>query len=132
MKVLLACLVSLIICIASASANAQSRSESKQTEACGQEELVQRPLIEEAEEKQFNVRRVEIVGNETIRHHEFVKRLRLNEGDIFTRPALENSIKRISKMDLIYPITLRNVEIRIDRDHRDVDIVFCVKQRSKE
>ncbi len=53
---------------------------------CGQAKSVQDPLIDEAERKQINIRRVEIRGNTSIRHREFVKRLRqLNEGDIFTR-----------------------------------------------
>lgn len=109
---------------------AQSKDGAEEQQLCGQEAKVQNPLVEEAEQKLFTIRRVEIVGNTTIRHREFVKRLRrFNEGDIFTRKSFEKSVKSVSNMRSIFPITNENAEIRLDREHGDVDIVFCVKQR---
>lgn len=122
-------LVSFILCLAEPGF-AQSKEGAEEQQSCGQEAKVQDPLVEEAEQKQFTIRRVEIAGNTTIRHREFVKRFRkFNEGYIFTRRSFERSIKNIAKMKSIYPITNENVEIRLDREHGDVDIVFCVKQR---
>jgi len=119
----------LIFCIPALS---QVAADLTRLNVCGQEEVIQGPLIVEAEAKRFNVRRVEISGNASIRHREFVKRLRgLNEGDIFTRQSLEMAVRKIAKMKSIDPITLRNVELRLDREFKDVDILFCVKERPK-
>lgn len=108
------------------------QSEGEPAIPCGQEPAVQKPMIETAEANQFNVRRVEISGNPSIRHREFVKRLKgVNEGDIFSRALLLKAVKRIASMKKIYPITIRNVELRIDRQYRDVDILICVKERER-
>lgn len=97
---------------------------------CGQEPAIQEPIIDEAETKQFNVRRVEISGNPSIRHREFVKRLQgVNEGDIFSKVLLVKAVERIARMKKIYPITLRDVELRLDRQYRDIDILICVEER---
>jgi Surface antigen variable number repeat len=98
---------------------------------CGQQKAEQDRLISEAIEKQYNIRRIEISGNTSIRHREFTKRMESNfsEGDIFTLEALEKSIKRISKMKLIYPITLKNVKIFLDPKYVNVDFVICVVQK---
>jgi hypothetical protein len=98
--------------------------------ACGQSESRVRSLSEEAEANAFTIRRVEIAGNKTIRHNEFVKRLgQLNEGNIFTRRALFRAIKRVSKIDRIKPIALDDFELRLVRDSKSVDILICVDER---
>lgn len=86
-------------------------------------------LIEEAESNRYRVRRIEIVGNATIRHRVFVDKMAFVEGDIFTRKLLEKSIKNVSKIKQIYPIRLENVEVRVDRKSRDIDLVFVVVER---
>ncbi len=101
-------------------------------EVCKQGKKVRDPLIEEAERDQFNVRRVEIVGSTYNRDREFRRRMFMtNEGDIFTRRNLEKAVKRISKMNTIFPIMMENVEVRLDRTYMEIDIVFCVKQKPK-
>ena len=100
---------------------------------CGQVARVQKNVVKEAEKKRFMVRRVEITGNSTIRHHEFVKRLGgVNEGDVFSRHAFEKAVRRIARMKAIYPITMRNTELRLDRTSGDVDILICVKERDRQ
>lgn len=100
---------------------------------CGQEEAVFRLLADEADNGKFHVRRVEISGNATTRHREFVKRLEgVNEGYLFSTQALEKAVRRIAKMKQIYPITMRDIELRLDRESRDVDILICVKERIRK
>ena len=123
--------ITLVLVLASGfTAFAQSQPKGEPAIPCGQEPAVQEPIIETAETNQFNVRRVEISGNSSIRHREFVNRLKgVNEGDIFSRALLRKSVERIARMKKIYPITMRNVELRVNPQYRDVDILICVKER---
>lgn len=100
---------------------------------CGQPVEVSGPLIDEAEREQFNTRRVEISGSTYTRDREFRKRMvnGMSEGDIFTRAALEKSVRQVSRIRSIYDITMENIEIRLDREDRSIDIVFCVKQKPR-
>lgn len=51
------------------------------------------------------------------------------EGDIFFKELLEKSIKKINKSFEIYPISLKNVWIRLDKSNKDLYLMFCVKER---
>ena len=75
---------------------------------------------------------MEVTGNPHIRHREFTNRFTLNEGDIFSRGALVKTVKNVSRIRAIYPIGLEHVEIRLDRKHRDIDMIFCVKERPRQ
>lgn len=101
---------------------------------CAQTKDVRDRLIDEAERNEFNTLRVEISGNSYTRGREFWKRMAagLNEGDIFTRRALEESVRRISKMKSIYPISMDNVSVRLNRTTEQIDILFCVEQKPKK
>ena len=54
-----------------------------------------------------------------------------NEGDIFTSENLLKTIDGFNRLEVIEPITIDNVEIRLDRQNRDIDFVFCVIQKEK-
>jgi len=54
-----------------------------------------------------------------------------NEGYVFKRSALEESIKRISKMNSIYPITMDNVEVILNKEKKFIDVWINVKQRPR-
>ena len=112
---------------------AQDKNDEPEGYGCRQSQSDRERFIDEATRASFVIRRVEISGSTYTRHREFVKRMRpgLLEGDAFTRAALEKSIRRISKMDLIYPLTTDDVELRLDRADRNVDIVICVRQKPK-
>ena len=100
---------------------------------CGFKKEVLDPLIDEAERGQFNTLRVEIVGSTYTRDREFRKKMEngMSEGDIFTRAALERSIRNVGKMKQIYPLTLEDVEVRLDRTHRLINLVICVVQKPR-
>jgi outer membrane protein assembly factor BamA len=89
--------------------------------------------VDEAERKQFNVRRVEIAGSTYTRDRAFRKRMvvGMTEGDIFTRAALERSVRNIGKMKEVYPITLQDVEVRLNREDKVIDVVICVIQKPR-
>lgn len=98
---------------------------------CGMAMDVLDPLVSEAERLAFNVRYIEIAGNTYTRYREFAKRMLQNEGDIFRRELLEKTVLRISRMKTIYPVLMENVEVRLNREQRVIDIVFCVRQKPK-
>jgi hypothetical protein len=103
------------------------------TEICGFSSSVRDPLIDEAEREQFNVRRVEFVGSTYTRGRDLFKRARsVNEGDIFTRHNLGIALKQLSKMKQLHPVSMDDVEVRLDRPHRSIDILFCVKQKPRK
>ncbi len=85
--------------------------------------------IEEAEANEYYVRRIEIAGNLTTRHRVFAEKMAFGEGDIFTRKLLEKSIKNVSRIKQIYPIRLDNIEVRLDKNSKDIDLLFVVVER---
>ncbi|MGE3465787.1 MAG: POTRA domain-containing protein [Pyrinomonadaceae bacterium] len=100
---------------------------------CAQSPELRIAMAEEAERDQFTITRVYFFGNQTVRDRDLRKKLkRSTEGDIFTLSGLEGGIKRMSKMVSIYPITLENVALRLDRPRKDINMTFCVKERPKQ
>ncbi len=111
----------------------QSNSADPDEYVCAQSKTQRDELIDEAEREYFNVRHVEFVGNTYTRGRDLFKNLRaVIEGDIFTRKNLVLSLKRVSKMRAIYPVTLDGVEVRLDRQDKSINITICVKQRPKK
>ena len=97
-------------------------------------------LIEQAEPNelsQFNVRRIEIVGNHTIRYRIYSEKFAFGEGDIFTKEALNNTIKGINELEEIHPINLENIKISRSknstgkRNWNFLDFTICVKEKEK-
>jgi outer membrane protein assembly factor BamA len=87
-------------------------------------------LIAEAEKNQYWVRRVEFVGNEHIRDHTVRRRFHQQEGDVFTRQDLEKGLKSLSSVKLIYPVTINDVEVRLDREEKLIDFtIYFHEQR---
>lgn len=121
----------LVMATDSVFARSVDNSYAKESAPCFQDADEKQRFVSEAEKNEYNVRRVEISGNESTRHRVFVKKLFINEGDIFTRRNLEKSIKGISKISVIKPISLEDVEIRIDRQDKIIDFVFCVVEKKK-
>lgn len=101
---------------------------------CEQAKGVKDALVDKAELYEFNTRRVEISGNTYTRGREFWKRMApgMSEGDTFTRRALEKSVKRVSKIKSIYPISINNILVSVDPETQSIDFVFCVTQRPKK
>jgi outer membrane protein assembly factor BamA len=119
-----------LILIAGLTVTAQTGAD--QYEPCSQDAVEKQNMITEAEAAEFNVRRIEIAGNTFTRHRTFSRKMAFNEGDIFKSENLLKSIEGVNRIDLIEPITIDDVEIRLDRLNRDIDFVFCVVQRKKK
>lgn len=98
---------------------------------CSQDPKEQSQLIREAESKHYSIRRVEFLGNTSIRHNVLAKRLFFTEGDIFTRKLLERSLKNLSRLKIIESVRLIDVEVNLVREYEGIDIQFCIKERRR-
>jgi outer membrane protein assembly factor BamA len=123
-KILFLISLFVVTCI---SASAQTKAKNK---PCDQKSVEKAQLIKETEKKyQYRVKRIEFVGNEFIRDRVLREKLAFEEGDIFTKELLEKSIKNLSKSKELYPISLKDVRIYLDKSSKDIGLVFCVKER---
>ncbi len=129
-----AILLAILAVFGSQAALGQVADEAAEKKFCGHAKEIRDTLIKEATETPFTTRRVEISGNTYTRDRDFRQRMvaGMNEGDIFTLTALEKTLKRISKMKSIYPITMDNIEVRTNREYKEIHIVFCVEQRERK
>lgn len=99
---------------------------------CSQPADEQDPLIREAVENQFWVRRVEFLGNEHTRDNVLRRRIMLQEGDVFTRANLVKSLESLNRLKhIIHPVKLSDVIIRLDRPEKIIDMTICFKERRK-
>jgi outer membrane protein assembly factor BamA len=89
--------------------------------------------MDEAQRNQFTVRRLEFLGNRHARDTGLRRQMALlNEGEFFTRQKLLTSLRRVSTVKGIYPVRLRNVEIRLERSDRIVDMMICFTERPRD
>ncbi len=110
-----------------------SSKEDAQETGCRQPGDERDALIEEAELDQYHIHKIYIVGNTYTRYRDFRKNMadEFNEGYIFRRSLLEESVKKISKMKTIYSISMDNINVRLDRDQKEINFEICVKQKPK-
>ena len=91
----------------------------------------QASLIQEAESEGYLVRRTEFLGNARTTDMILRRKLMFNEGDLFTKEKLEQSILGLSRLKIIYPVRLRDVDIRLDRQYKVIDMAFRVRERRR-
>jgi hypothetical protein len=53
------------------------------------------------------------------------------EGNLFSRKNLIAALKNVSKIKSIYPVTMKDVVARVDRDEKTLDLQICIKERSQ-
>jgi len=85
-------------------------------------------LMDEAEQNNYTVRRVEFSGNEHIRDKTLRRGFLQQEGDVFSRTALDRSLRNFSRRGLVYPLTLNDVEVRLDREEKLIDFTIYFKE----
>ena len=98
---------------------------------CSQSTARREALMQRAERLRFTVRRVEFVGTTYTRDEELRRRMtNFQEGDLFTRQKLVNSLRSMSKLQSeIYPVKLKNVELQLNEPDQTVDMTICVKAK---
>ncbi len=89
-------------------------------------------LLVEAEENQFTVRRVEFIGNRSIRDSVLRKKIPgINEGAIFRREVLNASLASLSTVQGIYKVRLQDViDVRLTHPEKTIDLLILIRQRS--
>lgn len=100
---------------------------------CSQPTQEHDAIIREAENDRYTTRRVEFIGHRYTR--DMVLRRRINiglqEGEFFTRRNLLRSLQNVSKLKQIYPVNMRDVELRLNRSDRTLDVTICFQEREK-
>jgi hypothetical protein len=56
----------------------------------------------------------------------------LEEGEPLTREKIEESLKRLSKLKMIYPLGFANFEIQLDRPNKIAHLTICVTEKRKQ
>jgi len=88
-------------------------------------------LMSDAESAKYTLRRIEFSGNERISDQVLRKQLVHQEGDIFTRKLLDESLKNFSSVREIYAVTVEDVVARLDREEKIIDLTINVRERRR-
>src|SRR5262245_14206056 len=112
----------------------QSKSQGQPTfsDACSQNESEKIANLEEAEKNGYAIGRVGFFGNQNTRDLVLRKRILLEEGEPLTREKIEESLKRLSKLKIIYPLRFANFEIQLDRANKIAHLEICVTEKRKQ
>jgi len=102
------------------------------SDACSQSESERTANLDEAEKNSYAIRRVEFLGNNNTRDIVLRRRILLEEGEPLTRKKIEESLKRLSQLKIIYPLRFDNVEIQLDRPNKIADLTICVTEKRKQ
>jgi outer membrane protein assembly factor BamA len=139
MRVFLVFLVLLLICAwLNSSSAVQLESEAlvvqvKERTAlnCTQPVAEQEAVIREADKAGFTLRRIELIGNVSTTDEMLHRRIvtRMEEGNLFSRRNLMASLKSISRVRTIYPVTMTDVVVQLDHSEKTLDVRICIKER---
>jgi surface antigen-like variable number repeat protein len=106
---------------------ASAQNQTRQT--CGQTATKQTPWLREANNQRYTLRRIEFTGNVTISDDDLRRRVVLREGDLFSRRNLAKTLISLNRLGTLYPLTMRNVVVRMDRTEKTIDMTFCIRER---
>jgi len=104
-------------------------AQNQPRETCRQTTAEQTPSLREAIDRRFTLRRIEFIGNETISDHDLRRSVVLREGDLYSQRNLAKTLVSLNKLKTLYPLTMRNVIVRLDRTEKLVDMTVCVRER---
>jgi hypothetical protein len=88
-------------------------------------------LLNDAESAKYTLRRVEFSGNQHLADGVLRKQLVHQEGDIFSRKLLDESLKNLSSIREVYPVTLADVVARLDREEKLIDLTISIRERRR-
>ena len=99
---------------------------------CSQSAAERDALLRDAESNEYHVRRVEFLGNKHTRDQVLRERIPLlQEGELLSRPNLIKSLESVSKLKIISPVRMSDVEIRLDREDKFVDMLICFREKPR-
>ena len=88
-------------------------------------------LLRQAEANGYTMRRVEFSGNKHIRDDLLRKQFVQGEGDLLSLKLLEQSLKNLNSLGSLYPVTLDDVEARLDREEKLIDLTIYFRERRR-
>jgi hypothetical protein len=91
----------------------------------------QSQLMAEAEQNHYSVRRVELAGNTYTRDNVIRRRILQNEGEIFRRKLLEQSLRNISKLKNFNPVGIQDVEVHLSKEYKLIDFLINLTERTR-
>ena len=103
--------------------------QNKDPSRCGQPAAEQNPLLREAIDNRYTLRRIEFIGNETISDHMLRRRVVLREGDYFSQRNLVKTLASLNKLKQLYPLTMSDVIVQLDKPEKWVDVTVCFRER---
>ncbi|HEX3146308.1 MAG TPA: POTRA domain-containing protein [Pyrinomonadaceae bacterium] len=104
-------------------------AQNQTRETCGQTAAEQTPSLREAIHQRYTLRRVEFIGNETISDQELRRQVVLREGDLFSQRNLARTLVSLNRLRKLYPLTMRDVMVRLDRTEKLIDLTLCIRER---
>lgn len=121
-------LVLLTLCVVPAGGSLHAQSKPYE---CSQPAQERDAIIREAEKDGYITRRVEFVGHRYTRDEVLRRQLNrtLQEGEFFTRRNLIRGLQNLSRVKQIYPVNMRDVEVRLNRPDKTIDLTFCFRER---
>ncbi len=98
---------------------------------CKQPAANREALIREADKGKFTLRRLEFIGNVSTADGILRRKIasRMAEGNLFSRRDLMASLKNVSGLKTIYPVSMRDVVARLDKAEKTLDLQICFKER---
>lgn len=88
-------------------------------------------LIQKAEANGYTMRRVEFSGNEHIRDNVLRKQFVQGEGDVLSLKLLDQGLKNFNSLGSLYPVTLNDVEARLNREEKLIDLTIYFRERRR-
>jgi hypothetical protein len=99
---------------------------------CSQSDSERIAALEEAETNGYVIGRVSFLGNANTRDVVLRRRILLEEGEPLTREKIEESLKRLSKLKMIYPLSFGNFGIKLDGANKVAHFLICVTEKRKQ
>lgn len=126
-------LIALLILGLLVAPNFHAQGSDSDIYVCSQSQETRESLMKQAESAQSTVRRVEFVGTTYTRDEVLRRRMtELQEGDLFTRDNLVKSLKNMSRLrNEIYPVQLKDVEVKLNENSREIDLTICFKPKRR-
>ena len=87
-------------------------------------------LMAEAERNRYTVRRITLLGNTYTRDNVIRGRLLQNEGDIFRRELLVQSLRRVSKLRNFSAVGIQDVEVKLNKAEKTIDFLILLIERT--
>ena len=118
-----------VLLIATLNAPRCAPPQNQTRETCGQTSAEQTPSLREVIDQRYTLRRVEFIGNETISDQDLRRRVVLREGDLFSQRNLAKTLVSLNRLRKLYPLTMRDVIVRLDRTEKLIDLTLCIRER---